>query len=64
LELECSHKLGINERIVDATIFAWGLFKVASKTNRDPTKAINSNLAHHDFLLVFCKPDTTTSVVQ
>jgi hypothetical protein len=46
------------------TIFAWGLFKAAPKTNRDPTGAIHSNLAHHDFLLVFCMPDTGTSVVQ
>jgi hypothetical protein len=46
------------------TIFAWGLFKAAPKTNRDPTEAINSNVAHHDFLPVFCRPDTGTSVVQ
>jgi len=52
------------------TMFARGLFKAAPatnrdpKTNRDPTKAIHSNLAHHDFLLVFCRPDTGTSVVQ
>ena len=57
------HKLGIDDGSLMPTIFAQGLFKAALKTNRDPTEAINSNLAHSDFLRVFCRPDTGTSVV-